>query len=125
LRKLKSDPNILALEIVALWEKMLILESKLIKLGVNITLLDLKENLLIKYLLRLGWFPDQPVKKKKAFPIGLFSVKFLNNDENGWLLIRITFNDPIKQINIEADIKGGVLLIRNKLNKILFAFKQL
>ncbi len=52
-------------------------------------------------------------------------VKCNNLDEQGWYLVRMSLHDPIIPINIEADVKGGVDIIKNKLRAILEEFSDL
>ncbi len=39
--------------------------------------------------------------------------------ENGWLLIRLSVHDPVMPLNIESDVKGGVLLMAKALYGVL------
>jgi phosphomannomutase len=52
-------------------------------------------------------------------------VKCMNDDENGWFLIRMSLHDPEIPINIESNVTGGIRLIANKLNAFLSKFNYL
>jgi len=52
-------------------------------------------------------------------------VKCLNPDEQGWFLLRLSLHDPVMPLNIESDVKGGVEVIKSKLQSILQNYKGL
>ncbi|MGK7961769.1 phosphomannomutase/phosphoglucomutase [Crocosphaera sp.] len=48
-----------------------------------------------------------------------------SDDENGWLLLRLSLHDPVIPINIEANVSGGVQKIAIKLLDFLKSFDAL
>ncbi|MCW3786597.1 phosphoglucomutase [Plebeiibacterium sediminum] len=52
-------------------------------------------------------------------------VKCASEDEDGWFLLRLSLHDPMIPINIESNIKGGVLKIAQRLKSLLLKYDQL
>ncbi len=52
-------------------------------------------------------------------------VKCPSEDENGWFLLRLSLHDPVIPINIESNIKDGVLKIAQRLKSLLVKYDQL
>lgn len=46
-------------------------------------------------------------------------VSFGKEDGDGWFLLRLSVHDPIMPLNIESDSKGGVAIIREKVESFL------
>ena len=52
-------------------------------------------------------------------------IYFDAEDEKGWLLLRLSVHDPIMPLNIESDVKGGVLKIAEKFKSFLSGYDML
>ena len=46
-------------------------------------------------------------------------INCTNENEKGWLLMRLSLHDPVIPVNIESDIPGGVDNIASKLVEFL------
>ena len=45
-------------------------------------------------------------------------VSCTNDDEEGWLLLRMSLHDPVMPLNIESNVEGGVAVIEGKLKQL-------
>ncbi len=52
-------------------------------------------------------------------------VRCTARHEQGWFLLRMSLHDPVMPLNIESDVKGGVMAIAAKLVKLLTDFNSL
>ena len=52
-------------------------------------------------------------------------IYFDAEEEKGWLLLRLSVHDPIMPLNIESDVKGGVIRIAKKFKEYLSAYDML
>jgi phosphomannomutase len=69
----------------------------------------------------------QTVSGWKIEPINYegLRVKCLNENEQGWFLLRMSLHDPVIPLNIESNIEGGVKVIAEKLKLFLKDFQQI
>ncbi len=44
--------------------------------------------------------------------------------ENGWFLLRLSLHDPLLELNIEAERRGGIKNIKDQLTEMLRGFDQ-
>ncbi len=65
-----------------------------------------------------GWTPETPNYEG-------IRVQCTGEDEDGWFLLRMSLHDPVMPLNIESNVKGGVATIKNRIKKIMSAYKQL
>ncbi len=52
-------------------------------------------------------------------------IRFDDKEVQGWALLRMSLHDPVMPLNIEAKEKGGVEIIKARLNKFFTQYKDL
>jgi len=65
-----------------------------------------------------GWTREQPNYEG-------IRVQCQGESEDGWFLLRMSLHDPVMPLNVESNLKGGVVTIKNRLEKLLGTFDQL
>jgi phosphomannomutase len=52
-------------------------------------------------------------------------VNCTGEDEQGWFLLRMSLHDPVMPLNVESDVRRGVLTIARRLRSLLGTFAYL